>query len=127
MKVCLHKGLLIAVLTRNEHCPPHVHVGTANWDARFAFSFWHNGVALWDVTPERNEPSVALLEELRQVIKQRAHLKRAREAWWVSRQTLCMENMLWDTAAQEAVSPRARRVNAHLIESARFEAAEYRT
>ena len=42
MKVCSHKGLLIAVLTRNEHCPPHVHVGSANWDARFLFSFWHS-------------------------------------------------------------------------------------
>ena len=46
MKVCSHKGLVIAVLTRNEHCPPHVHVGAARWDARFLFSFWHNGVRL---------------------------------------------------------------------------------
>lgn len=46
MKVCSHKGLVIAVLTRNVHCPPHVHVGTTKWNARFLFSFWHDGVRL---------------------------------------------------------------------------------
>jgi hypothetical protein len=81
MRVCSHKGLVIAVLARNEHCPPHVHVGTAQWDARFLFSFWHNGVRLWDVTPAQNEPNVAVLEELRHVLKQPAHLRRARECW----------------------------------------------
>lgn len=69
MKVCVHHGLVIAVLTRNEHCPPHVHVGTEQWDARFEFSFWHHGVRLWDVLPAQNTPSAALLEGLRQVLK----------------------------------------------------------
>jgi len=82
MKVCTHKGLVIAVLTRNEHCPPHVHVGAAEWDARFLFSFWHNGVRLWDVIPVQNEPGVIVLEALRQTLKQPAHLRRARELWW---------------------------------------------
>ena len=40
MKVCSHKGLVIAVLTGNEH------VGTVKRDARFLFSFWHNDVRL---------------------------------------------------------------------------------
>jgi hypothetical protein len=75
MKVCSHKGLVIAVLTRNEYCPPHVHVGTAQWDARFLFSFWHNDVRLWDVTPAQNEPNTAVLEELRQALKQPVHLR----------------------------------------------------
>jgi hypothetical protein len=61
MKVCSHKGLVIAVLTRNEHCPPHVHVGTTKWNARILFSFRYNDVRLW-VTPARNEPNVAVLE-----------------------------------------------------------------
>ena len=54
MKVCIYNGLVIAILTRNEHCPPHVHVGPQEWDARFEFSFWHNGVRLWDVEPVQN-------------------------------------------------------------------------
>jgi hypothetical protein len=127
MKVCTHKGLTIAVLTRNEHCPPHVHVGTAEWDARFQFSFWHNGVRLWDVTPAQNEPSAAVLEGLRLALKQAAHLRRARELWWSSRQTLCLDNQQWDVKAEEVVSPKERRTDALDIVSARFDTQRYRT
>lgn len=127
MKVCTHKGLVIAVLTRNEHCPPHVHVGTAKWDARFEFSFWHDGLRLWDVTPAENEPSAAVLEELRQVIKQPSHLRRARELWWRSRQTLCLENQQWDSVAGEVVSPKGRRSGARVIQSSHFDAQAYKT
>jgi len=127
MKVCTHKGLIIAVLTRNEHCPPHVHVGTDKWDARFQFSFWHNGVRLWDVTPAQNEPSAAVLEGLRLALKQPAHLRRARELWWSSRQTLCLDNQQWDIKAEEVVSPKESRASALDIVSARFDAQHYRT
>lgn len=127
MRVCAHRGLVIAVLTRNEHCPPHVHVGTDQWDARFEFSFWHHGVRLWDVLPAKNMPSVALLEELRQVLKQAANLKRARKLWWRSRQTLCLDNQQWDPAVQEVVSPKANRPGALAIQSARFDGVRYRT
>jgi hypothetical protein len=50
-----------------------VHVGNERWDARFRFSFWHNGVALWDVNHQAAQPP--LLEEFRQVIgtSQSAH------------------------------------------------------
>ncbi len=127
MKVCSHKGLVIAVLTRNEHCPPHVHAGSIKWDARFLFSFWHNGVLLWDVTPMRNEPNALVLEGLRLVLKQPANLRRARALWWASRQTLCLENQLWDMAAEEVVSPKDRRPAALPIRSARFDAQGNRT
>ena len=36
---------------------PQDHVGTVKWDARFQFSFWHNSVRLWSVTPAENEPN----------------------------------------------------------------------
>lgn len=127
MKVCSHKGLVIAVLTRNEHCPPHVHVGTVKWEARFLFSFWHNGVRLWDVNPAQNEPNAAVLEELRQVIKQPVNLRRARECWWSSRQTLCLENQQWDVFAEEVVSPKDQRPRALAIQSARFDVQAYKT
>ena len=58
MKVCVHRDLVIAVLTRDEHCLPHVHVGTNKWDVRFQFSVGHDSVQLWDVVPTRNAPSV---------------------------------------------------------------------
>jgi hypothetical protein len=127
MKVCSHNGLVIAILTRNEHCPPHVHVGTAKWDARFLFGFWHNGVRLWDVTPAQHDPTAAVLEDLRQALKLPAHLRKARELWWHSRQTLCLENQQWDMAADEVVGPKDRRPGALAIESARFDAQGYKT
>jgi hypothetical protein len=46
MRVCAHRRLVFAVLTLDEHCPPHVHVGTDKWEARFEFSFWDNSVRL---------------------------------------------------------------------------------
>jgi hypothetical protein len=127
MKVCSHHGLVIAVLTRNEHCPPHVHVGTPSWEARFTFSFWHQGVRLWDVVPLQDAPTASVLEDIRLTIKQAPNIRRARELWWSSRQTLCLDRQLWDEAAQEAVSPRDGRLGAVPIVSSRFDATRYRT
>ncbi len=127
MKVCAYKGLLIAVLTRNEHCPPHVHVGSDKWEARFEFSFWHNGVRLYDVMPAQKQPTVEVLEELRQALKLPIHLRRAREIWWSSSQTVCLVNQLWDVEAGEVVSAKDRRPNAKVVESAHFDAQAYKT
>ena len=121
MKVCTHRGLLIAVLTRNEHCPPHVHVGTGDWNARFEFSFWHNGVRLWDVMPIQESPSAGLLEEIRQAIRRAENLHCARKLWWQSRQTLCLDNLLWDTAAQAVVTPKGACASTVQIVSGRFD------
>ena len=126
MKVCSHKGLVVAVLMRNEHCPPHVHVGTARWDARFEFSFWHQGVRLWDVTPAQNEPSAPLLEELRQLIKQAPNLRRARELWWISRQTVCLDRQRWDEVAGAVVNAQ-HKATTRRITTAWFDARPYRT
>jgi hypothetical protein len=57
MQVCMHSGILLAVLTRNVHCPPHVHVGSDKWEARFEFSFWHDSVTLLDES-SRFDPNV---------------------------------------------------------------------
>lgn len=127
MKVCAYKGLLIAVLTRNEHCPPHVHVGSDKWEARFEFSFWHNGVRLYDVMPAQKQPTVEVLEELRQELKLPIHLRRAREIWWSSSQTVCLVNQLWDVDAGEVVSAKDRRPEAKVVESAHFDAHAYKT
>lgn len=127
MRVCSHKGYVIAVLTRNEHCPPHVHVGTREWNARFLFSFWHNGIRLWDVIPAKNEPCSRVLEELRQIIKRRSNLRKAREYWWRSRKTLCLENQAWDLESGEVVAPRHDRLGTTPILSALFDVQTYTT
>src|SRR5262245_29390080 len=84
MQVCTFKGLRVVVLTRNEHCPPHVHIGASDWDARFQFSFLHNGVRLWDVNPAKNCPTVALLEDIRKTVMRSVNLRRARSIWWAT-------------------------------------------
>jgi hypothetical protein len=127
MKVCTYQGLLIAVLTRYEHCPPHVHVSAPQWEARFEFSFWHNGIRLWDVVPAQQQPKVAVLEGLRQVLKTPIHLKRARVCWWQSMKSLCLVNQLWDEVAQEVVSPHDKRLRAQVIQAASFDEQRYRT
>ena len=127
MRVCAHRRLVFAVLTRDEHCPPHVHVGTDKWEARFEFSFWDNSVRLWDVVPAQRSPSASLLEELRRVLKKPENLKKARQLWWRSRQTVCLENQHWDASVQAVLSPSTRRSGAVAILSAHFDASRYRT
>jgi hypothetical protein len=127
MKVCTHRGLLMAVLTRNEHCPPHVHVGSSDWQARFEFSFWHDGARLMDVVPVHRQPTVAVLEGLRQALKTPVHLRRARICWWQAVQSVCLVNQLWDQDAGEVVAAQDQRPGARVIEAAAFDAPRYRT
>ena len=127
MRVCSHKGFVIAVFTRDEHCPPHVHVGTSRWDARFLFSFWHNGVKLWDVTPSKNEPCFRVLEELRRVINRRDNLRKARDCWWRSRSTVCLENMGWSLRSDEVVSPLLDQPQTLKIVNGTYDAYAYKT
>jgi hypothetical protein len=120
MKICSHRGYVVSIFTRSEHCPPHVHVGNERWDARFQFSFWHNGVALWDVKPIRQGPSASLLEEFRQVIEQPANLRMARQRWWLSRHSVCVEHQHWDPYREQVVSPSVFRRNTFEIVWARY-------
>ena len=82
LKVFSHKGLSVVIMLRDEHCPPHAHVDAGAWSARFKFSFWHNGVELWDVIPLSRRPPTGVLEGLRQSLRQPEHLRRARDLWW---------------------------------------------
>ena len=116
----------IAVLTRNEHCPPHVHVGHNGWDARFSFSFWHNSVNLWDVNPENMAPSKSVLEELRLIIEDPVNLRKARHCWWrVHSSTLkiCLNNKYWDPDNGEEVDGKSARTGMPQIQSAMYNAA----
>lgn len=70
---------------------------------------------------------MAVLEGLRQALKQPAHLRRARECWWSSRQTVCLENQHWDPVTEEVVSPKDQQPNALAIQSAHFDAPAYKT
>lgn len=121
--------MLIAVFTRDEHCPPHVHVDGGKWAARFEFSFWHDGVRLLDVVPVYRRPTTAILEEVRLAMMKPEHLRRARECWWRSAQTVCLRNQFWDSHLTEVVESKsvAHGQAASLIAIASFDARTYRT
>lgn len=127
MKVCTHHGHDLVILTRNEHCPPHIHVGSTKWAARFTFSFWENHVQLWDVVPEQNMPSTSILDALQTTLAEPANLRKARELWWKALGSVCLDNKYWDTKKNEVIETKGRRTNAEQIHSALFHPKTYRT
>ena len=127
MNVCRYKGFSLVIMLRDEHCPPHVHVDAQAWSARFKFSFWHNGVELWDVVPHSQRPPSAVLEGLRQALRQPAHLQRARGLWWRKLCTACLDNQLWDWESNEVVVMKRIASTTYLIVSASYEPEENKT
>lgn len=126
MKVCTHRGHDVVVLTRNEHCPPHVHSGSAQWEARLRFSFWEDGIDLLDVVPDRNRPSAAWLSELQRVLFLPENLKRTRVLWWRSRQTVYLDNQWWDTRLHQVVEAKTKRAGRQRIWRATFDESSTR-
>lgn len=127
MRIGTYKGFVISVLLRDEHCPPHVHVRGAGWDARFRFSFLDDSVELWDVDPERRRPPGAVLLGIRQALMQRHYLARARRIWWEKIQTVCLENHSWDLEADEVVPGLVIRPGVHVIARAWHDAVGQQT
>ncbi|MCF4996473.1 DUF4160 domain-containing protein [Pseudomonas syringae] len=127
MKVFSHKGLSVVIMLRDEHCPPHAHVDAGAWSARFKFSFWHNGVELWDVVPLSRRPPTTVLEGLRQSLRQPEHLRRARDIWWHRLQTACLDHQWWDCQTDEVVVIRQIASTTYRIDSAHYEPEANRT
>lgn len=121
MKLFRYKGLSLVIMLRDEHCPPHVHVDAGSWSARFKFSFWHNGVELWDVMPHSSRPPAAVLEDLRHVLKQTVHLRCARVVWWSKLHTVCLDHQLWDWLTHEVVVMKKIASTTWMIASASYE------
>jgi len=127
MKIYSYKGLSVRIMLRDEHCPPHAHVKAGAWSARFKFSFWHNNVELWDVIPLSRRPPAAVLEGLRQSLKQPVHLLRARGIWWRKIGTICLENQLWDWQSNEVVVVKGIVSTTNMIGSAHYESETNKT
>ncbi|UII70831.1 DUF4160 domain-containing protein [Pseudomonas sp. HN11] len=127
MRVGTYKGYVISVFIRDEHCPPHVHVRGNEWDARFRFSFLNGDVELWDVEPERRQPPMAVLKEIREAIMQRHYLARARRIWWDYLQTVCLENHSWDWEAHEVLPGLLIQPGVYVIARARHDVVGQKT
>ncbi|SDK71116.1 MULTISPECIES: hypothetical protein [Stenotrophomonas] len=102
MKITSHNGHDLIIQSR-DHCDPHVHIKSPNWDVRLRFSFWKDDVEYWDTRPVRNKPAAALIESLRRALMDPQALRRARREWWRAMGSTCVENKQW-ILTQEVVS-----------------------
>jgi hypothetical protein len=84
--------LVVELLLRNEHCPPHVHVENEKvpWEARFEFSFVSNAVRLMDIDPIQDAPSIKTIDCIRAAIT--ANLVKCRKEWWERIGDCCINN-----------------------------------
>jgi hypothetical protein len=85
-------GLYVGPRTRDEHCPPHVHVENeaVPWEARLAFSFIGNAVRLMDADPIEDAPSMRTIDRIKLAIA--SNLPRCRVEWWVRVGTCRVDN-----------------------------------
>jgi hypothetical protein len=85
-------GLYVELRTRDEHCPPHVHVENEEvpWEARLAFSFIDNVVRLLDVDPIEDAPSTRTIDRIKAAIV--SGLPKCRAEWWTRVGTCCVDN-----------------------------------
>jgi hypothetical protein len=70
---------------------------------------------------------VAVLEGLRQTLRQSAHLRRARGIWWNKLQTVCLDRQLWDWQNNEVVVVKQIASSTRMIDSACYEPLENKT
>lgn len=102
-------GLYVELRTRDEHCPPHVHVENEEvpWEARLAFSFVDNAVRLMDVDPIDDAPSTRTIDRIKAAIA--ANLPKCRTEWWARVGTCCIDNRWTLVSGDGAVTVLARR------------------
>lgn len=102
-------GLYVELRTRDEHCPPHVHVENEEvpWEARLAFSFIDNAVRLMDVDPIEDAPNTRTIDRIKAAIA--ANLPQCRAEWWARVGTCCIDNRWVLASGDGAVTVLAKR------------------
>jgi hypothetical protein len=102
-------GLHVELRTRDEHCPPHLHVENEEvpWEARLAFSFVSDVVRLMDIDPIEHAPGTRTIDRIKAAIA--ANLPKCRAEWWAKVGTCCLDNR-WVCVSQDGtVTVLARR------------------
>jgi hypothetical protein len=119
-------GISIAVLTRDEHCPPHVHVmhQGEGWEIKVHFSFAEHGQGTYWVEPVAHSgmPSISRVNA---VINRIARGRReCRTKWWKYLATVCLSNQWLEVDAAGVVRLAAPNLpNAAVVSAAAYEAA----
>lgn len=95
-------GLYVELRTRDEHCPPHLHVENEEvpWEARLAFSFISDAVRLMDVDPMENAPSTRTIDRIKAAFVN--NLPKCRAEWWAKVGTCCLDNR-WTRLSQDGI------------------------
>jgi hypothetical protein len=102
-------GLQAELRTRDEHCPPHLHVENeaVPWEARLAFSFVSDVVRLMDIDPIEDAPSARTIDRIKAAIAM--NLPRCRAEWWGKVGTCCLDNRWMKVSQNGMVTVLARR------------------
>lgn len=95
-------GLHVELRTRDEHCPPHLHVENEEvpWEARLAFSFVSDVVRLMDIDPVEDAPGTRTIDGIKAAIA--TNLPRCRAGWWAKVGTGCLDNR-WARVSQDGM------------------------
>lgn len=110
------KGIKIRVLTRDEHCDPHVHAfhEAAGWEVKIFFSF--ASVKIGPVEPEAGKfPSSSVVQECMNSVTDK--LDECRRQFWDAVKKVCFENQFVSVDSKgilreaEAGSPGALKVS----------------
>ena len=72
-------------------------------------------------------PPIAVLEGLRQSLRETDHLRRARRIWWTRLQTACLDHQWWDGNSNEVAIMREVTGTTFRIGSAYYEPEENKT
>jgi len=109
------------VIRTRDHCPPHVHVlcRPEGWEAKVAFSFLDDSVALMELVVSRRgrDPGFAVVNLVKRAV--RAERSRCREKWWRIYETTCLENK-WLTSGPAIALVALKRADAKQIQFARY-------
>jgi hypothetical protein len=102
-------GLHVELRTRDEHCPPHLHVENEEvpWEARLAFSFVSDVVRLMDIDPIEDAPGTRTIDRIKAAIA--ANLPKCRAEWWAKVGTCCIDNRWVRVSPAGTVTVLARR------------------
>jgi len=102
-------GLHVELRTRDEHCPPHVHVENEEvpWEARLAFSFVSDVIRLMDVDPIGDAPSTRAIDRIKVAISD--NLPTCRAEWWMKVGTCCLDNRWVRVSRDETLTVLTRR------------------
>ncbi len=98
-------GLSIEVLTRDEHCPPHVHVmhRGEGWEIKVYFSFAEHGQGSYRVeaVAHGGMPSIGRVNTVINLIARGR--RDCRRKWWKYLATVCLRNQWLEVDATGVV------------------------